>query len=274
MAEDGDAGRTTHQRAASSPFRPDLFAGRTVAVTGGSSGIGLAIAQAFHAHGAEVHLLARDPARLAAAAATMPGSRTHAVDVRDPDRLEAAAAAVGPTDALVNAAAGNFPIPFDAMSRNAWQAVVSIVLDGTANACRAFRPRLRPGSTVTNIVAGYAWTGAPGVAHSGAAKAGVLNLTRSLAVEWAPVRVNAVSPGPIDGTEGMKRLADDLGLRAGIEAAVPLGRLGHAPEVAFACLYLASPAASYVTGACLVVDGGMDAMGPFGPLLGRLPATR
>ena len=255
-----------------SSFRPGLFAGRTLAITGGSTGIGLAIAQAFARLDADVHVLSRKPDHLANAATALQGLGkgkvgTHACDVRQPTQLEAAARAIGKVDALVNAAAGNFPVPFDAMTPNAWGTVVDIVLNGTANTCRAFRPVLAKEASVTNIVAGYAWTGAPGVSHSGAAKAGVLNLTRSLAVEWAPVRVNAVSPGPIDGTEGIKRLADDLGLRGQLEGSVPLRRMGRAGEVAQACVFLASPAASFVTGACLVVDGGQDARGPFGSLL-------
>ncbi len=121
------------------------------------------------------------------------------------------------------------------------------------------------GGSIINLVAGYAWTGAPGVSHSGAAKAAVLNLTKSLAVEWAPsVRVNAVSPGPIGGTEGMKRLGEDMGLADAVVKGTPLARMGDADDIASACLYLASEAADYVTGSCLVVDGGQDAIGPFG----------
>ncbi len=253
-------------------LRPGLFAGKSVVVTGGSTGIGLAIAHAFKRFEADVHILSRKPEHLAAAAKHLAGAglgrvTTHSVDVRQADAVAAATKAIGPVDVLVNAAAGNFPGPFDALSANAWGTVVDIVLNGTANVCRAVRPNLRSGASILNIVAGYAWTGAPGVAHSGAAKAGVLNLTKSLAVEWAPIRVNAVSPGPIEGTEGMKRLADDLGLRPAIEKAVPQRRLGDPDEIAQACLWLASPGASYVTGTCLVVDGGMDAKGPFGDLL-------
>jgi NAD(P)-dependent dehydrogenase (short-subunit alcohol dehydrogenase family) len=241
-------------------FRTDLFAGQRVLVTGGSSGIGLAIAEAFATHGAEVHVLGRDAKRLAAAQKAIGRDAVaHQADVRDSARIEAVAADLE--------ARGGVHVLVSAMSENAWRSVIDIVLNGTANVCRSVGGRMGGGS-ILNIVAGYAWTGAPGVSHSGAAKAGVLNLTRSLAVEWAPkVRVNAVSPGPIDGTEGMRRLADDLGLRGPLEASIPLRRMGNAQEVAQACLFLASPAASYVTGACLVVDGGQDARGPFGGLL-------
>lgn len=256
-------------------FRPGLFQGKSVLVTGGATGIGFAIAEAFKALEADVHLLSRDEGRLAAAARRLQGvglgrAEVHAADVRDSARLEAVAQKVGAVDVLVNAAAGNFPTPFALMSENAFGSVVDIVLKGTANTSRAFGRRMHEGrgGSILNIVAGYAWTGAPGVSHSGAAKAGVLNLTKSLAVEWAPkVRVNAVSPGPIDGTEGMKRLGDDLGLRPAVEKSVPLGRMGRPEEVAAACVFLASPAASYITGQCTVVDGGQDSKGPFGELL-------
>ncbi len=263
---------------APSAFRSDLFLGRRVLVTGGASGIGLAVSRAFCDHGADVVLLSRNEERLAAAAAGLgPQARWFAADVRDADRLQEVAREVGDVDVLVNAAAGNFPAPFSAMSPNAWQSVQDIVLGGTVNATRAFgEPMLgRPeaGCSIVNVVAGYAWTGAPGVSHSGAAKAGVLNLSKSLAVEWAPaVRCNAVSPGPIGDTEGMKRLGEDLGLADAVVASTPLKRMGEAREVADACLFLASPAASYVTGACLVVDGGQDAVGPFGSMLTAMQA--
>jgi NAD(P)-dependent dehydrogenase (short-subunit alcohol dehydrogenase family) len=257
-----------------SVFRPGLFAGKSVLVTGGATGIGFAIAHAFKALEADVHLLSRDAGRLQAAVQRLQTVglgrvEAHAADVRDAPRLAEVASKVAPVDVLVNAAAGNFPTPFSAMSDNAFRSVVDIVLNGTANTTRAFGTAMQErGGSILNIVAGYAWTGAPGVAHSGAAKAGVLNLTKSLAVEWAPqVRVNAVSPGPIYGTEGMKRLGDDLGLRPAVERSVPMRRMGSADEVAQACVFLASPGASYITGACLVVDGGQDSKGPFGDIL-------
>lgn len=253
-----------------SVFRAGLFDGKRVLVTGGATGIGFAIAQAFAGLGAHVTVLSRNEAHLRAAVAQLgANAKFHIADVRDGAAITAAAKALGPQDVVVNAAAGNFPVPFNAMTDNAWRTVIDIVLNGTANVCRSFGPGLQErGGALLNIVAGYAWTGAPGVSHSGAAKAGVLNLTKSLAVEWAPkVRVNAVSPGPIDGTEGMKRLGDDLGLRPAVEKSVPLGRMGQAREIADTCVFLASPAASYITGTVVVVDGGQDAKGPFGDIL-------
>ncbi len=262
-----------------SPFRKDLYERQNVLITGGATGIGHAIALAYAAHGATVHIMSRNEERLQAAASAIGkagkgGAHYHVADVRDKEAVQAAADEMGTLDVLVNAAAGNFPTPFSAMSDNAWESVIDIVLNGTATCTRAFgEPMLAQSQedgitrNILNIVAGYAWTGAPGVAHSGAAKAGVLNLTKSLAVEWAPhIRLNAVSPGPIDGTEGMKRLGDDLGLRPAVEGSVPLGRMGLGNEVAEACMYLSSPGASYVTGTCLPVDGGQDAVGPFGAL--------
>lgn len=257
-----------------SVFRDDLYNGRHVLVTGGATGIGFAIAKAFAEHGAQVTIVSRNEERLQKACDDIGhGAQWRSADVRDTDRLSAIASELPPVDVLVNAAAGNFPTPFSAMSQNAWQSVQEIVVTGTVNATRAFgEPMLeREACSIINIVAGYAWTGAPGVSHSGAAKAAVLNLTKSLAVEWAPkVRLNAVSPGPIGGTEGMKRLGEDLGLGDAVVKSVPLRRMGDGGDIADACLYLGSAAADFVTGACLVVDGGQDAVGPFGAIFQAL----
>jgi NAD(P)-dependent dehydrogenase (short-subunit alcohol dehydrogenase family) len=262
-----------------SAFRPDLYKRQSIVITGGATGIGFAIACAYATHGAKVHILSRNEERLKAASEKigklgLGGAHYHVADVRDSARINEVADEIGPIHVLINAAAGNFPTPFSAMSDNAWTSVIDIVLNGTAICTRAFGEPMKTAAeadgkarSIINIVAGYAWTGAPGVAHSGAAKAGVLNLTKSLAVEWAPhVRLNAVSPGPIAGTEGMRRLGEDLGLGPAVEASVPMGRMGEASEIADACLFLGSRAASYITGSCLPVDGGQDSVGPFGGL--------
>lgn len=271
-----------------SSFRDDLFVGHTLLITGGASGIGFGISQAFASHGADVVVVSRNEEKLQAACAELdklgPGTPSYLVaDVRDSDRIEELAKAHfkdgGKVDTLVNCAAGNFVTPFSAMSDGAWNSVVDIVLNGTYHVTRSFGGRMleqsagqeEPTANIQNIIAGYAWTGAPLVSHSGASKAGVLNLTRSLAIEWAPgVRLNAVSPGPIGGTEGMKRLAEDFGLGDAAAQAVPLQRLGSAGNIGDACLFLASPAAAYITGVCLPVDGGQDVRGPFWDLFGHL----
>lgn len=245
-------------------------------ITGGSQGIGLGLARAFGRHGARVTIASRKEEHLSAAAAQLRTDGIEAAalafDVRDRPAVESAAQAIaaeGGVDVVVNNAAGNFAVPFAQMSENAWDAVVNIVLNGTANVCRSFgrvwiRDR-RPG-VVLNIVAGYAWSGAAGVSHSGAAKAGVLNLTRSLAVEWAPhrIRVNAISPGAIEDTGGARILVEQAGLADAVRRRVPLARFGTWDDITQAALYLASDAASYVTGALLVVDGGLDALGSSG----------
>ena len=250
-----------------SPLRTDLFAGSRVLVTGGGTGMGLAFATAFAAHGAQVAIASRNAEHLEAGAATIATATgvealTQVVNVRDTESVAALAATIEAEwdglDVLVNNAAGNFFAPVAEMSENAWRAVVDIVLDGTFRVSKACHPLLRKGnnSSVVNIVANYAWGSASYVAHSGAAKAGVLNLTRSLALEWAShgIRVNALCPGVVP-TEGAKaNLFPAPEMEQMIVDTIPRGRLATADEMALQVLWLA--ASDYTTGECLVSDGG------------------
>jgi NAD(P)-dependent dehydrogenase (short-subunit alcohol dehydrogenase family) len=255
-----------------SVFKEGLFQGKTVFITGGSSGINLGIAHAFGAAGAKVAINGRKADKLEAAVRGLRerGVRAegYAADVRDFAALEGAIAAavqaLGPLDVLVCGAAGNFPAPVVGMSANGFKAVVDIDLVGSFNACRAaFEHLVKPGASVIAISAPQAGVAYPMQAHVCAAKAGVDMLVKTLAMEWGGlgVRVNSIWPGPIDGTEGMERLAGDPDTRKKVEAAMPLQRFGTKDEVAQMALFLASDAARYCTGGVYPVDGGMALVG-------------
>jgi NAD(P)-dependent dehydrogenase (short-subunit alcohol dehydrogenase family) len=184
-------------------------------------------------------------------------------DVRDAEVVAAAwdrvAAKLGTIDVLVSGAAGNFPAEALAMSSNGFKAVVDIDLLGTFNVLRhGFAHLTRPGASVINVSAPQSTVPMRMQSHVCAAKAGVDMLTRALAMEWGPegVRVNAVVPGPVADTEGMRRLAPSDDLRRLVERSVPLGRQATADDIAAAVLFLASPEAGYLTGAVIPVDGG------------------
>ena len=248
-------------------FAHDLLAGRRALVTGGGSGICRGIAVALGRHGAAVSVLGRRPEPLASCVEeiTAAGGRAqaHPVDVRQPEgvtaAIGAAATAMGGIDLVVNGAAGNFLCPAAQLSPNGFRTVIDIDLMGSFNVTRlAFEHLQQAGlATVINISATLHYGGTPMQVHVAAAKAGVDAMTRNLAVEWGPmgIRVNAIAPGPIDGTEGMSRLAPGP-MRDKMARDVPLGRLGTIDDIAMAALFLASPASSYVNGATLVVDGG------------------
>ena len=243
------------------------FADRTVFVAGGTSGINLGIAEAFARAGASLAVMSRSPDRVDAAVRTL---RTFggdviglSADVRNAEAvataLKSAHDALGDIDVLVSGAAGNFPSAALDMSSNGFKAVVDIDLIGTFNVLRAAHAYLRrPGAVVVNISAPQALHPVALQSHVCAAKAGVDMLTRVLAIEWGGdgIRVNSVVPGPIDDTEGMRRLAPSAEARQAIVRGVPLGRLGTRQDVANLVLFLASPQAAYITGAVIPVDGG------------------
>jgi len=250
-----------------SAFERSLLAGRTALVTGGGTGICRGIALALAAHGCDVAIVSRTADHLEPTAAEIAslGVRALAVaaDVRRPDEVAAAVAQAADTfgrlDIVVNGAAGNFVARAEALSPNGFGTVVDIDLKGTFNVSRAALPHLKASrGVVLNISATLQLLGTIGQVHAAAAKAGIDSMTRTLAVEWGPhgIRVNGLAPGPVDGTEGVRRLVTDEG-RAAIAARAPLGRMATIDEVAQAALYLCSDASAFITGVTLVIDGGL-----------------
>jgi len=248
-----------------------LFAGKTVFVTGGGSGINLGIAKNFAAVGAKIAICGRTQEKLDAAAGelrALGATVCHGVaDVRDFAALETLLTRVktelGPVDVLVAGAAGNFLCPAAQLSANGFKTVVDIDLLGSFNAARAAFSQLRETrGSILFISAGQAYMPYGFQLHVAAAKAGIDMMMRNLALEWGRygIRVNSIAPGPIAGTEGMKRLSSP-GTMAQIERAIPLGRLGTVDDIGQLAVVLASPLASYVTGTLLVADGGQNLPG-------------
>jgi citronellol/citronellal dehydrogenase len=249
-------------------FRPALFADKVVVVTGGGSGIGRCIAHELVSLGAAVALVGRTLDKLERVAGELreAGGRvsTHVCDIREEPAVRDTVTAIlgehGHVDGLVNNAGGQFPAPLETISGKGWDAVVRNNLSGGflfARECYTqwmARHVAQASCGIVNIIADM-WHGMPGMAHSGAARAGMLNLTETASLEWAPLRVNAVAPGII-ASSGMDRYPPEH--RPIILAAantIPLRRLGTESEVSAAVVFLLSPAAAFISGTCLQVDG-------------------
>jgi NAD(P)-dependent dehydrogenase (short-subunit alcohol dehydrogenase family) len=246
-----------------SAFRDNLLVGKTAFVAGGTSGINLGIAKRYAELGARVAVLGRNPEKAQNAAKEIGrGAIGLTADVRDYAAIRAAMEQVvqelGKLDIVVSGAAGNFLAPALGMSANAFRTVVDIDLNGTFNVFRGCYDLLNlPGASLIAITAGQAVNAVPLQIHACAAKAGINQAIRVLAMEWGPeVRVNGISPGPIAGTEGMSRLAPGASADGGHQERIPLKRWGRIDEVAEAAVFLSSESASYVTGTILDCDGG------------------
>ena len=249
-----------------SVFAPGLFAGQLAVITGGGSGIGRCTAHELAALGAHVVLIGRNPDKLRAVEAEIAedgGQASHVVcDIRQEDAVRQSVAAIvarhGAIDALINNAGGQYMTPVEQISAKGWQAVIDTNLTGgflMARECFTQSMQARGGSIV-NIVADF-WGSMPGMAHSGAARAGMVSFTETSAAEWATrgVRVNAVAPGYI-ASSGMDHYPEAARpMLREMPKTVPLGRLGTEAEVSAGIVFLLSPAASFISGTVLRIDG-------------------
>lgn len=242
------------------------YTGCNVFVVGGTSGINLGIAQAFSAAGARMGVASRKQDKVDAAVAELSNAAGpclgYTFDVRDHEAVAAAFAEfkdkAGEIDVLVSGAAGNFPAEAKNLSPNGFKSVMDIDVLGTFHVMKGAYPVMKRPGSIINISAPQAVQAMPFQIHVCAAKAGVDMITKTLAIEWGPegLRVNSVIPGPIDGTEGMKRLAPSEAMRKAVINSVPMKRYGDPADVADVCLFLGSDAARYVSGTVMGADGG------------------
>jgi NAD(P)-dependent dehydrogenase (short-subunit alcohol dehydrogenase family) len=252
-------------------FEANALHNRTILITGGGTGLGRAMAVRFAELGANLVLSARNKDRLDVAAKEITAATgakviTTLTDVKDYDACAAmvkhAVDAFGQVDGLVNNAAGNFLCASEDLTPNGWNAVVDIVMKGSFNATLAAGRQMiaeKKGGSILSIVTTYAWTGSSFVLPSVMAKAGVLAMTRSLAVEWGTaykIRLNAIAPGPFPTEGAWKALMPSPEMEEASRKAIPMGRFGDPVELANLAAYLMSPYASFINGDCITIDGG------------------
>ncbi len=250
-------------------YKADIFSGKVVLVSGGGSGIGKSIARQFLEYGATVYIASRKKEKLEKAHVELSKlGPCHIVelDIRDTENIGKVAAHIkeqeGRLDILINNAGGQFPSAAENISENGWNAVINTNLNGTFYMTQAFSKEFfipQKQGIVVNIIANI-YRGFPGMSHTGAARAGVDNLTKSLAVEWAPhnIRLNAIAPGIIKST-GLEQYPPEM--MKGIAKIIPMKRLGTTDEVADLTLFLASPLSNYITGQTVYIDGGSSLWG-------------
>ncbi len=254
-----------------SVFRDNLFAGQAGIVTGAGSGIGRCTAHELSRLGAKIALVGRKIDKLEAVAREIAEAggtaRTYSLDIREEERVRDVIAAVvddlGRVDFLVNNAGGQYGSPLENISAKGWDAVVRNNLTGGFLVAREVYTQWMKanGGAIVNMIADM-WNGMPGMGHSGAARAGMLNLTETAALEWAPVRVNAVAPGWI-ASSGLDHYPPEMRehIRA-LPKKVPLGRLGTEAEISAAIVFLLSAAAAFISGSCIRIDGAVPNLKP------------
>jgi len=249
-------------------FLPGMLKGRVAVVTGGGTGIGRAISIGLAELGADVVVASRDPQHLDPTADDIRGLGRRALaiptDIRRPEQVEAlvqqTVVELGRVDIHVNNAGGQYPGPAEELSAEGWRRVIDLNLNGTFYCAQSIARHMMQagGGVIVNIVANFGLRAAPGLAHSAAARAGVISLTRTLALEWAKygIRVNAVAPGVVMTEGALAEMLINPEAIERIERAIPLKRLGTPEDVANLVMFLVSDAAAYITGETIAVDGG------------------